>query len=173
MTSRRLQWHKCQKMSYLSLFAYLLEKISLSRGGLGHLPPRWQWDVIRNLIRGLTQMLGRSRGQAREGATRNSSQLQRCWRWVCTDMMGCESSATPSISASLCWLKQSGINGNTTISLGVLGFNLSFYKQKYLFCVEKKKCHTAWRSVRNSVKEGIGVSCGYTYKLDLTCITTT
>lgn len=108
----RLQLHKCQKMRQLLLFACLLEKISLSRGGLGHLPPRWQRDVIGNLVRGLTQMLGRSWGQARQGATRNGSQLQRCRRWVCTDMVGCESPATPSISASLCGrMKQSRRNG--------------------------------------------------------------
>lgn len=63
------------------------------------------------------------------------------------------------------------ISGDTTISLALLVFTLSFYKQKYLFEVEKK-CHTARSSIRNSVKERIGDSCGYTSKLDLTSITT-
>lgn len=137
MMLHRLQLHKCQKMRQLLLFAYLLEKISLSRGGLGHLPPRWQRDIVGNLVRGLTQMLGRSWGQARQGATRNGPQLQRCWRGVCTDMVGCESPATPSISASL-WKNEAKqnkwiISGDTTISLALLVFSLSFYKQKYLF----------------------------------------
>lgn len=119
-------------------------------------------------------MLGRSWGQARQGATRNSSQLQRCWRWVCTDMMGCESPATPSISASLCrrW-QQSRINEyylDILPSLLVyLGLICLFIKINSL---SRRKCHPAQTSIRNSVKEGIGDSCGYTHKLDWTCITT-
>lgn len=146
MMLHRFQLHKCQKMRQLLLFSYLLEKISLSRGGLGHLPPRWQRDIIGNLVRGLTQMLGRSWGQARQGATRNGSQLQRGWRRVRTDMVGCESPATPSISASLCGrMKQSWINGQYLeiipslllyLCLICLSTNINIY-----FKSEKKMSH--------------------------------
>lgn len=154
------------------LFAYLLEKISLSRGGLGHLPPRWQRDIIRNLIRGLAQMLGRSWGQARHRATRHSSQLQGCWRWVRTDMMGCESSTTPSISASLWWWwKQSRMNGQYIEILKSLLVYLNWLLVMDIFKFELKK-YSVWSSIRKSVKEGIGDSCGYKYKLDFACVTT-
>lgn len=110
---------------------YLLEEVSLARGGLGHLPPRGQGHIIRNLVRRLTQMLrgGTCWGHAGQGATRNGPQLQGGRGWVCTDMVGCECSAAPSISAGLCWgwkrrriknKQNNKIFWNNTTSLGDL-----------------------------------------------------
>jgi len=35
-----------------------LEEVSLSRGGLGHLPARWQRHVVGDLVGGLAEVLG-------------------------------------------------------------------------------------------------------------------
>lgn len=85
------------------LQANLLKKVSLARWSLSHLPPCWQGHVVRNLIRRLTEMLrrGTRRCHSREGATRNGSQLQGGWGGVCSDVVGGEHAAAPSIGAGL------------------------------------------------------------------------
>lgn len=87
----------------LTSTAHLLEKVSLPRCSLGHLPAWGQGHVVRNLIRRLAEMLrwGTCWGHPRQGATRNGSHLQGGRRRVGAYMVRGERTAGPGISARL------------------------------------------------------------------------
>lgn len=119
--------------SVLTWTAHLLEKVSLAGGGLGHLPAWGQGHVVRNLIRRLTEMLrgGTCWGHARQGATRNSSHLKGGRGRVGADMVGGECSASPSVSACLCWVwKKKAV---------WMHFHRIFFPSGILFLYEKKQ----------------------------------
>ncbi|KAG5837624.1 hypothetical protein ANANG_G00241360, partial [Anguilla anguilla] len=66
------------------------EEVSLSRRGLGHLPPRWEGHVVGDLVGGLAQVLGRARrAEAGQGPGRaHGGQLERGGRGVCPHVLG-------------------------------------------------------------------------------------
>lgn len=90
---------------------YLLKKVSLSRWCLCHLPTWWQRYIIRDLKGRLAEMLRRwSSGSSHYSRgckcpRRNSTQLQRCWWGMSSDMLRGQGSCCPCISAGLSGMK--------------------------------------------------------------------
>lgn len=82
---------------------HLLKEVSLARWGLGHLPAWRKGHIIRDLIRGLAQVLrgGACWGQGAHCAGSDGTQLQRGRRGVRSDMLWSECAGCACICARL------------------------------------------------------------------------
>lgn len=86
---------------------HLLQEVPLARRGLGHLPARWQRDIIRYFKGRLAEVLRGGGGGARDDSRggqrggRHGAQLQGGWGGVGADVLWGQGPRSAGISTGL------------------------------------------------------------------------